>query len=698
MNALLSRLFLWQKFALLALLGVVLVAVPFTLYINESNKAVNAAKTEAHGVPPARALLKVVQLVQQHRGLSALVLNGNEAIQAQRSAKQDEVDKAFAVMDSAASAIHNPAIASLWSEAKSQWTPLAQNVTHRAINGKESFAVHTALVTKLLKINDLLIDHFGLDLDPDADSSHLIQTSLSQTPTLMETLGRMRARGAAILTAKNATIEERADMIVLIERAQRLIESIDSSLAKTIAANPSIKTNLGVPLQTAIAKGSEILQLTTEQIIKSEQYTYAGADYFAQATASINEQAKFFDATIDTLDHMLTQRASHRQQSTYTLIAAVLAITLLIAALGYRVTRSVSDPLHEAVAVAKQVASGDLSVRIEVRSANETGQLLQALKEMNDSLRNIVGQVHNGTETIATASSQIASGNLDLSSRTEQQAASLEETASSIEELTSTVKQNAENAYRANQLAQSASDVAVKGGAVVSQVIDTMGSIHESARKIGDIIGVIDGIAFQTNILALNAAVEAARAGEQGRGFAVVASEVRNLAQRSASAAKEIKALIENSVDKVEAGRILVNQAGSTMDEIVTSVKRCTDIMSDISHASREQESGIEQINLAIAEMDTVTQQNAALVEEAAAAAASLKDQAGSLAQLVGVFKLDGTEVPETRMGLHQRAAHGALNTGETKISNVLSLKRYQPEEENLPALPAVTARTARGF
>jgi methyl-accepting chemotaxis protein len=269
---------------------------------------------------------------------------------------------------------------------------------------------------------------------------------------------------------------------------------------------------------------------------------------------------------------------------------------------------------------------------------------------MNESLRRIVGEVRVGTDMISTASREVASGSMDLSSRTEQQASSLEETASSMEELTSTVKQNADNARQANTLANSASDIAVKGGEVVSQVVDTMGAISGSARKIVDIIGVIDGIAFQTNILALNAAVEAARAGEQGRGFAVVASEVRTLAQRSAAAAKEIKTLIDDSVDKVDAGSMLVAQAGATMDEILASVQRVTDIMGEITSASSEQEAGIEQINIAITEMDAVTQQNASLVEEAAAAAASMTEQAASLAHAVAVFKLGNeTRTAEVR-------------------------------------------------
>jgi methyl-accepting chemotaxis protein len=293
--------------------------------------------------------------------------------------------------------------------------------------------------------------------------------------------------------------------------------------------------------------------------------------------------------------------------------------------------------------IAGSIAHGDLSIAIETKQSDR-GSLLVEMKEMRNSLVGIVSQVRRGTETIGTASREIAAGNIDLSSRTELQASSLEKTASAMERLTGTVKQNADNAREANQLAATASDVASKGGQVVSQVVETMGSINHSANKIVDIIGVIDGIAFQTNILALNAAVEAARAGEQGRGFAVVASEVRNLAQRSAAAAKEIKALIGDSVDKVERGSKLVGQAGVTMDEVVASVKRVTDIMGEIANASAEQSAGIEQVNHSIIEMDSMTQQNAALVEEAAAAAQSLQDQAAELARVVSIFKLDDGE------------------------------------------------------
>ncbi len=312
--------------------------------------------------------------------------------------------------------------------------------------------------------------------------------------------------------------------------------------------------------------------------------------------------------------------------------------------LSHQITRSITGPLNEAVKIAQRVAAGNLTSRIHTTAQDETGQLLQALQGMNRSLANIVNEVRVGTDTIATASAQIASGNLDLSARTEHQASSLEQTAASMDELTSTVQQNADHAYQANQLAESASAVAQKGRAVVLQVVDTMGSINTSSQKIADIIGVIDGIAFQTNILALNAAVEAARAGEQGRGFAVVAAEVRHLAKRSADAAKEIKALIEDSVHQVSTGTQLVQQAGATMGEMVSSIERVTCIMAEITAASREQTAGIGQVNQAIAQMDEVTQQNAALVEEASAAAASLQDQAENLAEVVSVFQLNAEQ------------------------------------------------------
>lgn len=323
------------------------------------------------------------------------------------------------------------------------------------------------------------------------------------------------------------------------------------------------------------------------------------------------------------------------------MIWAVLAASLVLGlSLAIWLAKIVATPLQTAVNVAEAISKGDLTQTIIAESKCETGQLTQALADMNTNLLNIVSQVRQGTEQINQAAGSIAEGNFDLSQRTEEQASSLQETASSMEEITATIKHNSDNARQANSMSKNATTIAEKGGAVVSEVVATMSSINESSRRIVDIISVIDGIAFQTNILALNAAVEAARAGEQGRGFAVVASEVRSLAQRSASAAKEIKELINNSVEKVDQGSRLVDSAGSTMQEVVESVKRVSDIISEITAAGDEQSMGVDQINQAISQMDSVTQQNSALVEEAAAAAAAMQEQAGKLVDVVSVFQL----------------------------------------------------------
>src|SRR5471032_3040077 len=379
--------------------------------------------------------------------------------------------------------------------------------------------------------------------------------------------------------------------------------------------------------------------------------------------------------------HVLDQMALDVEAATersFMLIVSLSALLVLLSlTIAWLISASITKPLEAAIDVAATVASGDLRTDFAPASRDQIGDLMRALKAMNDALGSVVGEVQSGTHAIALASGEIAAGNQDLSARTEQQAASLEETAASMVELTSTVRQNADNARQANALAQAASDVALRGGDIVGQVVETMGSIDGSAKKIVDIIGVIDGIAFQTNILALNAAVEAARAGEQGRGFAVVATEVRNLAQRSAAAAKEIKGLIDNSVQQVDIGARLVQQAGSTMSEVVASVRRVTDMMGEITSASQEQSTGIDQVNVAIAQMDSVTQQNAALVEEAAAAADSMREQAAGLARVAAGFKLHRTQAAPTAAARARAAA--PVKTTAAKLARTVAAANTQP-------------------
>ncbi|MRW84162.1 HAMP domain-containing protein [Pseudoduganella sp. FT26W] len=453
-------------------------------------------------------------------------------------------------------------------------------------------------------------------------------------------------------------------VMAAIVRTELIIKSSDNTLATTFADDIQAGQEQSAALQKSLepllasedektayreiaAVRTRFLQTKNDTVAQKQRGSLSEAKRlysaaFEPAAKALDTQVLAFVAMQrQHIDETGKRIADMYQRSLKMMVLLGFLLLALGATCATLISRSVTRPLKVAITVAKTVAAGDLRTHITVESTDETGQLMHALRDMNSSLKQVVGEVRNGTDTIATASSEIAAGNLDLSVRTEQQASALEETAAAMEQLTGTVKQNADNARTANQLALSASGVARQGGDVVAQVVTTMDAINHSSNKIVAIIGVIEGIAFQTNILALNAAVEAARAGEEGRGFAVVASEVRSLAQRSAAAAKEIKDLISDSVSNVNAGVQLVDRAGATMSQIVDSVRRVTEIMGEISSASVEQTQGIGQINQAIAQMDSVTQQNAALVEEASAAAAALEQQATGLVRTVSRFRLD---------------------------------------------------------
>nr|WP_034341122.1 methyl-accepting chemotaxis protein [Herbaspirillum sp. B39] len=445
-------------------------------------------------------------------------------------------------------------------------------------------------------------------------------------------------RGMAIDIGNPAANEKRIGQLDVAVRASK--EALEKITARQVTA-------VGQKKAKALDDARQLFETSRAQflaLIRAGQGDAADEFVLRKITDSQNAYLSLATAFADSQDSQLRAEGAQAVADGALAIQVTLACSavavLAAILLGYLMVRSIVKPLNEAVRVAENVAAGDLTTRIEPHSRDETGQLMAALRKMNDNLVDIVSGVRRSTDSIATASGEIASGNMDLSSRTEQQAGSLEETASAMEEMTSTVRQNADNARQANQLAATASEVALQGGEIVGRVVTTMEEINQSSRKIVDIIGVIDGIAFQTNILALNAAVEAARAGEQGRGFAVVASEVRSLAQRSAAAAKEIKGLISDSVAKVEGGSLLVAEAGHTMEQVVSSVRSVTDIVGEISAASVEQSTGIEEINRAVGQMDESTQQNAALVEQAAAAAGALQDQAANLATAISIFKL----------------------------------------------------------
>lgn len=445
-------------------------------------------------------------------------------------------------------------------------------------------------------------------------------------------------------------------------------DGIKTEVNRIEAARVRINANLArLDAQTTSDTGKAVLARVAQvrrqyDPMQAEVMALVNAGSFFEArTLLMDKVAPAQEAYFETLNGLLTHLDSQLNQSTNAtqqaatsmklVIWAALAIALLLAVLmAAWIIRSITGPLNQAVAVARAVAAGDLSQEFEARGKSETALLLLALKDMQAHLSTVVAEVRDDADSVATASAEIAQGDLDLSARTESQASSLQETSASMELLSANVRQNADNAHKANELALNASSVAARGGDVVSQVVDTMKGINDASRKISDIISVIDGIAFQTNILALNAAVEAARAGEQGRGFAVVASEVRSLAGRSAEAAREIKSLINASVERVAKGTALVDQAGATMSEVVSSIRQVTDIMAEISIASTDQSDGVSQVGEAIAQMDQVTQQNAALVEEMAASAGSLKARAQALVHTVAVFKLGSAE-PQTKGG-----------------------------------------------
>ena len=501
---------------------------------------------------------------------------------------------------------------------------------------KLGFGILLGLLVVLITINDIVSSRNRHELREKINVSSM-KVELTNAFKAAKLEGVVAARSISIQTEVRAMNKEEAKIReqakIAADVRNKLVALGVSEEGKKVFANISrLESALEKPTADAITAALAFNTDAATSIIASKV-----DPLYLQLLDEINALVKVHkDEEREVLD--AGERSAQRLQYVLMGIGGAAVIIGLLLARG--ITASIVRPLNFAVSVAQRVADGDLSSTIEVHTKDETGKLMEALRLMNQNLVNVVREVRSGTETISTASSQIASGNQELAHRTDEQASSLQDTVRSMDALTRTVHENEDNAKDANRLALSASEVAMKGGTVVSQVVDTMGAINESARKIVDIIAVIDGIAFQTNILALNAAVEAARAGEQGRGFAVVATEVRNLAQRSAAAAKEIKTLIDGSVARIEAGNQLVSEAGQTMSEIVTSVQKVTDIMGEIANASREQTSGIEQISQTITQMDEGTQQNAAMVEEASAAAAAMQEMADGLERVVSIFKL----------------------------------------------------------
>ena len=639
MTSLSQRLPLLYKFLILGLAAILMSAVPTWLFVSGALDDLARARHEARGAPPLLALHKVVQGLQVHRGLSNGMLGGDETLAARRPAARDAVNKAFAEATARLDAAQVPAAQrDAWQRAQQAWQQLEPAVAARSLPAAQSTAQHTALITSLLQTGEQLLHSYELQLDPDFATNALIQASLVHAPQLGEKLGVMRAQGVGFLGRGGELPPEAKGLLQsLRQRVVELQGDTLRNLARATEASPAFAATLGAPARTLDAQITATLALADKALLQADTLTLPAQEYFDTYTRTIDALYALNAQAMQGVDEALQARID-RLRATLAWQALALLGTLAGATVLMLVfVRSITQPVAQAVELARAVARGDLSGSDIAHGSNEMGRLIAALLQMRRQLTEVVGRVRQGAEGVATASAQIAQGNTDLAARTESQASALEETAASMEQMTATVRQNADSAARASELA---SGVAAQGGEVVAQVVQTMHGIHSSSGKIADIIGVIDSIAFQTNILALNAAVEAARAGEQGRGFAVVASEVRSLAQRSAGAAREIKELISASVHDVERGNALVERAGKTMEDVVTAVRRVNDIMGEISNASREQSLGVAQVGEAVSQMDQTTQQNAALVEEMAAAAASLRSQAQEMVEGVVVFKL----------------------------------------------------------
>jgi len=641
MSALLRNWPLWAKFGLIGLLSMVMFSIPTALYLYSTNTVIQKQQLAWEGMEPSSRLLAVVQNVQQHRALAAAALSGEHSVDAQRRQLAAGIGQSMQQFaQTLAAADRTASLQDDMETILASWLQLQSQVDQGGISAVQSSDQHAAQIDSLLDMEDRILDLYGLSTEDELVTASLVKGALMSLPHLTEALGQVRANGVPLLVQGTASAQERLRLAALVQRAAEHLAQTQRAFGKAYANNEAIRQALAGQTQAAARQAEEALSMVQAQVLDVATLTAPVGPYIDTMTRVIDAQFASVDDVLEGLERLLFDRVTDLQRNEAILLAILGLLLVSVAWVSLLISRSVTRPIAASVEMARRVAACDLTLRADVVGRDESAQLLATLNDMSASLAKVVGQVRGGIEHINHAATEIAHGNMDLSGRTESQASSLEETAASIEQLTATVQQNAGHARRASELAVAAAGMADHSGTEVRQAIVLMQGIRNTSRRMVDIIGVIEGIAFQTNILALNASVESARAGEQGRGFAVVAAEVRTLAQRSADAAKEIKSLIGSSQHEVDAGSICIEGVGVAMDRVVGSIREVANLIVEIDTASSEQTLGISQVNQAVAQIDDITQQNAALVEQAAAAAGNMRDQTGMLAQSVAAFRL----------------------------------------------------------
>ena len=689
----LNRMKLWQKLVLMVAVLMVPTVYLVTLLVKEKNVSLDLTRHEITGIEYLKPVYNLLTNVIDHRGLHYLVASGDSSITGRLQEKQQLISSDLAKINEL-EARYGVQLKTRdqWEVTKTAWQSLHDQL--QGLSGEESFTRHTTLINNIINLVTRVNDTSGLLLDPEPASSNLIDLMVIKMPPIMVSLDTLRSNSSASLLKSRAN-ESRFEIAILINSIRDQVGAIQRNLNVAFEYNPDLEPRLA----GAFSDFRNTINKFTDTV-NSEIGDYSGnvsgsiadssitdaQNLFQAGTIAISAAVRLNEQTIPAINQLLTSRIDNLTSKNNIALAQVIVCIVISFIIAFYITRYISQNVAGLVAVIKEFSKGKYTVELyENDDKDEISHLYNSLHDLQLKLTDVISNIRLGTSEVGSAAEQVAQGNANLSQRTQEQASSLEEVASSMEEMTGTVSQNADNAQQANQLAMSAREQADAGGAVVTRAMSAMNEINTSSKKIADIIGVIDEIAFQTNLLALNAAVEAARAGEQGRGFAVVASEVRNLAGRSATAAKEIKALIQDSVNKTQDGTKLVDESGHALTEIVQAVKKVSDIVAEIAAASREQSEGINQVNKALLQMDDMTQQNAALVEEAAAAAEAIDAQSKELEHQVQFFKVRESEnSPKPRVLEHASKQNKSLEEPAEKSQKVA----YDKNGQNKNILP----------